>query len=144
MSNQKTVTICGSMKFLNQMLEWQEKLQKIGYKVHMPTPTDFHTIRDKEGDLERFNEIKRRETKLHFERVKEGEIILIVNYEKNGKSNYIGGNTFAEIAVAVRLNYLEGYKKRIYTVNPLPTESTFYEELEAWQIRQIPQDLTNL
>jgi len=64
MSSQQTVTICGSMKFLNQMIEWQEKLQMAGYKVHIPTPTDFHTVKDK-GDLEKFNEIKRRETKLN-------------------------------------------------------------------------------
>ena len=84
MLNKKIVTICGSMKFLNQMIEWKEKLETVGYKVHIPTPTDFHVVKD-EGNLEKFNEIKRRETKNHFEKVKEVLLKTIDHYRKIAK-----------------------------------------------------------
>ena len=106
--------------------------------MHVPNLVDFHKVRDKEGDLERFEEIKRRETKLHFEKVSGADMLLILNYDKNDKSNYIGGNTFAEIAYAVALNYCHGRDIEIYTMNPLPEDVPYAEELRAWKIRQWP------
>jgi len=130
------IVISGSMKFLDSMLEWQEKLEQQGYEVEIPTPKDFHRVKDEEGDLERFNKIKLRETKIHFERIKNSDINLILNYDKDGKKNYIGGNTFAEIAYAMGLNLLHGKNIQIYTLNPLPTDLPYSEELIAWQIKQ--------
>jgi len=98
-AQKKKVVICGSMRFIEQMKEWEERLAVQGYDVYTPTLFDFHTVRDKEGDLERFEEIKRRETKNHFEKVALADILLILNYDKDGKKHYIGGNTFAEIAM---------------------------------------------
>ena len=132
----KKITICGSMKFLEHMKEWKEKLEKQGHIVFAPTSNDFHKVRDEDDNLEKFEEIKRTETKNHFQKVEQANVILIMNYDKNGKKNYIGGNTFAEIAYAIALNYCHGKKIEIYTVNPLPEDSSFYEELHAWNVRQ--------
>ncbi len=135
MGRQKAV-ICGSMRFDNEMKEWRERLQERGCEVYVPTLTDFHVIRDSEGDLEKFEGIKRRETKKHFEKVSLADFLLVLNYDKDGKRNYIGGNTFAEISYAVALNYCHGKNIGIYTVNPLPEDSVFYEELSAWGVKQ--------
>lgn len=124
------------MKFLAQMKEWQQKLESQGYEVYVPTLFDFHKIRDEDNDLKKFEESKRRETKNHFEKVKVADILLILNYDKNEKKNYIGGNTFAEIAYAVALNLCHNKNIEIYTINPLPKDSPYYEELHAWQIQQ--------
>ena len=140
----KKVVICGSMYFVEQMSEWQKKLESLGFEVYTPVLFDFHKIRDEEGDLERFEEYKRRETKNHFEKVNIADILLILNYDKNGKRNYIGGNTFAEIAYAVALNLCHGKSIEIYTVNPLPEYVPYYEELHAWQVKQFNlEQLTN-
>lgn len=126
------------MKFLDKMIEWKTKLENAGYLVYIPTPVDFHVVRDNEGNLKKFEEIKRRETKFHFERVQEADALLILNYNKNGKENYIGGNTFAEISYAMGLNYCHGKSIKIFTVNPLPKDCPYYEELSAWQIQEWP------
>jgi hypothetical protein len=54
MKNKKMV-ICGSMKFLNKMKEWQPKLESQGYNIGIPT-------------LKEFKSIKRKETKNHFKK----------------------------------------------------------------------------
>lgn len=82
--------------------------------------------------MEKFEEIKRRETKNHFEKVALADILLVLNYDKDGKKHYIGGNTFAEIVYAVALNLCHGRQIAIYTVNPLPTDVPYHEELRAW------------
>lgn len=128
----KTVVICGSMRFVGQMKDWKKRLQSQGYEVDVPTLFDFHKVRDGDGDLEKFEEIKRKESKKHFEKVKKADMLLILNYDKDGKKNYIGGNTFAEIAYAVALNYCHKKNIEMYTVNPLPKQSPYYEELSAW------------
>ena len=79
----KKVVICGSMRFVDKMIEWRQRLESQGYSVDVPTLFDFHKIRDEEGDLERFEEYKRVETKKHFEKVDAGDIILILNYYKD-------------------------------------------------------------
>lgn len=132
----KKIVICGSMRFVDGMKEWKQKLEAEGYAVYVPTLFDFHKVRDEEGDLEKFEEIKRRESKNHFEKVKGADILLILNYDKDGKKNYIGGNTFAEIAYAIALNLCHGRRIEIYTINPLPEDSLYHEELQAWGIKR--------
>lgn len=132
----KKVVICGSMRFIDKMKEWKAKLESQGYKIEVPTLFDFHKVRDEKNDLQKFEEIKRKENKNHFEKVKLANILLILNYNKDGKKNYIGGNTFAEIAYAIALNYCHNKNIKIYTVNPLPRNSSYHEELQAWGIQQ--------
>ena len=140
----KKVVICGSMRFVDKMIEWRQRLESQGYSVDVPTFFDFHKIRDEEGDLERFEEYKRVETKKHFEKVDAGDIILILNYDKDGKKNYIGGNTFAEISYAMALKLCHGRDIEIYTVNPLPNDLPYSEELSAWMIRQWDDNLERI
>jgi hypothetical protein len=133
----KRIVICGSMRFVDKMLEWQQKLEQRRYEVYIPTPEDFHKVRDEEGDLERFEEIKRKETKVHFQKIRDyADILLVLNYDKDGKKNYIGGNTFAEIVYAHALNLLHGRNIDIYTLNPLPEYVPYHEELQAWKVKQ--------
>lgn len=135
-TKRKKVVICGSMRFINEMKKWQKKLESQGYEVEVPRLVDFHKVRDKDGDLEKFEEIKRRESRNHFEKIKAADVVLVLNYDKDGNKNYIGGNSFAEIAYAIALNFCHGRKIKIYTINPLPPEVPYYEELSAWQIGQ--------
>lgn len=134
--SKKRVVICGSMRFVEEMKAWRSQLESQDYEVYVPTLFDFHKVRDEEGDLEKFEAIKRRETKNHFEKVGLADILLVLNYDKDGRKNYIGGNTFAEIAYAVALNLCHGKSIELYTVNPLPEDVPYYEELHAWRVRQ--------
>src|SRR5258708_26680133 len=62
--------------------------------------------------------------------------ILVVNERKNGIQNYIGANTFAEIAVAFNA------RKRIFILNEW--YSMYEEELAAWGAVQLRGELHDL
>jgi hypothetical protein len=49
--------------------------------------------------------------------------VLILNYEKHGQANYIGGNVLMEMALAFY------QKKPIFILNEAPEDSTFLEEI---------------
>jgi hypothetical protein len=59
----------------------------------------------------------------HFTEIEKGDAILILNYEKHGVANYIGGNVLMEAAIALYLN------KPIFILNEIPAESAFLEEI---------------
>ena len=52
--------------------------------------------------------------RLQKEKVETNDAVLVLNMEKNGQENYIGGATFLEVFKAFELD------KKIYFLNPLP------------------------
>jgi len=130
------ITLCGSISFAEEMSELKEKLEDMGHEVFVPQSlTDFSikTAHDadrlKFDDREKYiNEIKPYYTKHHFNLIEKSDAILVVNIEKKGIKNYIGGATFAEVMVAVFLN------KKIFFLNPIPRDerlSSMIDELEG-------------
>lgn len=59
----------------------------------------------------------------HFAEIEKGDAVLVLNYEKHGVDNYIGGNVLIEMAIAFYL------KKTIFILNEIPGESSFLEEI---------------
>jgi len=122
-SRLQTITLCGSMRLLPQFDYWKRKLKRAGYRVFAPTLVNYRVrCRSRETALR----VKRRENRKHFEKIKRSDAILVLNYSRRKSPNYIGGSTFGEIAVAFSMG------KRIFLVNPIPRDSTFREELQAW------------
>ena len=127
------ITICSSSNFYRQAIDIQEQLQKQGYEVIVP---DVATRMKESGDYE-VNHYKTwfadpndypKKAELihgHFNEVAKADAILVLNYEKNGKQNYIGGNVLMEMAIAFHLN------KPIFIMNEIPEESAYLEELHA-------------
>ncbi len=125
------IALCGSLNFGEKIFnEIKEELVSMGYKVLLP------------ASIEKFgpkvNEIKDNKKlylrmapdfiRIHFDKVRDSDAILVVNLERHGIKNYIGGNTFAEIMVAFYLN------KKIFLLNPIPTDeklSFIRDEIEA-------------
>lgn len=60
-----------------------------------------------------------------IENLEQAEAILMLNLDKNGISNYIGGNAFLELGWA----YLQ--KKKLFFYNPIPDIPVFKTELVA-------------
>lgn len=129
------ITICGSIAFFDKMLQIKEVLEQDGHTVKLPP----HEIEDETGTMipvkEYYDQRKRTRTtegwiwdakekaiRLHFDKVAWSDAILVLNYDKNGIVNYIGGNTFLEIGVAFYL------RKKIFILFPLP-EINYKEEL---------------
>jgi hypothetical protein len=56
-----------------------------------------------------------REIREHETKIRPQDAILVLNFEKNGQANYVGGATFLEVFKAFELG------KKIFFYNPLPT-----------------------
>ena len=118
------VTICGSINFAEEMLRIRDELERMGHEVFIPNSIKDFSIKN-DGDARRFKanreryigELKPRYTMDHFKLVEKSDAILVVNMEKNGIDNYIGGATFAEVMLAFYLG------KKIFLLNPVPSDS---------------------
>lgn len=109
----KIFLIC-SKAFYDRLALIKESLEKMGHQITLPNcydcPETESLYRGKEEHARWKASMIR-----HSEQVISGvDAVLVVNYDKNGYKNYIGGATFLEIYDAFRLN------KKIYFMNELP------------------------
>lgn len=127
----KTITICSSANFYEQAVGIQSQLEKLGYSVIIPATAekmkksgDFEVDHYKTwfGDASDYHK-KTALMRGHFAEIERGDAILVLNYEKRGVKNYIGGNVLMEMALAFYL------KKPIFIINETPEESSFLEEI---------------
>lgn len=135
----KRIVICGSMRFAQGMVDSKEKLEKVGFEVILPKNTELYLegsefLKQREASAwEPIEGAKRKiENNLikgYYNEIAKSDAILVVNQEKDGIKNYIGGNTFLEMGFAHVLG------KSIYCLNPLPEEQkNIYQELVALQV----------
>lgn len=125
------------MYFFKEMQELQKKLIESGYKAYSPTMVvdNNNNSKDTKINIKRWLVLKKKATKIHFEKVKNANILIIFNGKKNGRNSYVGTSTFAEIAYATALNMCHKKKITIYAINPLAKKMLFYDELKAWGIK---------
>lgn len=90
----KVITVCGSMKFIKEMLEISMKIELQGNCMLLPIYSPSKTSKDDftEEEVEVLDE-------MHRERIKISDAILVVNVD-----NYIGTSTQKEIEFAHSLN----------------------------------------
>lgn len=145
------VTICASIKFYPQILDVKSQLENMGHEVLIPP----HEVANKDGDMipveeyyrlrkemiDRSESIdwvwerKEQAIKWHLDKVNKADVILVLNCDKNGIVNYIGGNTLIEIGVAFWLN------KPIYLYNSIPEAVSYFEEIKGMRPIVINGDL---
>ncbi len=89
----KVITVCGSLRFQREMEEIALKLELEGNCVLLPI---FPINGDKDNYTEEEMNIL---GKMHYERIKISDAILVVNVD-----NYIGSSTKSEIEYAKSLN----------------------------------------
>ena len=121
-----TITICASLSHYQEVLDIKNKLSKKGIKVLYPWGIEEigkgNLTFDKMPAFKLKNQSKA--IIIHYNKIKKSDAILVVNEEKNGLKNYIGGNTLIEMGFAYVL------KKKIYLLNPVP-EVSYKEEILA-------------
>jgi hypothetical protein len=126
-----TITICSSVNFYREVIKLKAELEKQDFKVIIP---DVAERMEASGDYEVShyktwfadpNDYDKKAALMlgHFAEVAKGDAILVLNNEKHGVTNYIGGNVLMEMAIAFYL------KKPIYIANEIPLESSFQEEI---------------
>lgn len=137
------ITICGSLKFVDEIRQAKTILEKLGHDVIIPRGAELNQGKSfwkelKAKDIEEFKKIKVERTDLHFSRVKEADAILVLNYDKDGKKNYIGPATLMEIGIA------HEHGKKIFVLNKPLEDDVCYEEMIALSSVFLGGNLENL
>lgn len=137
------ITICGSIKFAEEMKRVKKQLEGMGHEALLPYSAEVGQLKSywaelRAKDLKEFARIKGERVTGHFEKIIACDAILVLNYDKDGKKNYVGPNTFLEMGVA----FHEG--KKIFLLNPFVEGDANYEELLALQPTVINGDFSKI
>lgn len=122
------IFICTSKWLYHKVSEIKSYLESKGHIITLPNSYD-NPMKEEEMKLvgkEEHAEWKSSMIKLQETKIQNCDAILVLNYEKNGQQNYIGGATFLEIYETYKLG------KRIYFMNPIP-ESILKDELLSFK-----------
>jgi len=122
----KILIIC-SKAFYKDIAPIQQKLELKGHEISLPN--SYHNP-DAEKDSwnlgeKEHSEFKSRMFKQSAETISKMDAVLTLNFDKNGKANYIGGATFLELYEAFINN------KKIFLYNPIP-EGMLYDEIQGF------------
>ncbi|MFH1452006.1 MAG: hypothetical protein ABIF88_02435 [archaeon] len=120
------ILICSSKYFYNRIKEIEEYLKSVGHKITYPNSYDNPFMEEKMKAMSRAEHIvwKQKMLRKDEENIKPQDAILVLNLEKRGIPNYLGGATFLEIYKAFELG------KKIFFYNSIPNCS-FTDELIA-------------
>lgn len=136
-----TITICGSMQFHEKMREVREALETRGFTVLVPKSLE---LMDRGGFVHPKTDEDKITAKIeydfireHFRKIEKSDAIFVLNYDKMGIINYIGGNTFLEMGLAFWLG------KIIYLLKPIP-DMDYKTEMHAMQPTIVDGDLTKI
>jgi nucleoside 2-deoxyribosyltransferase len=128
------ITICGSLTFTDEIQGVADELEKLGHEVLLPNGVIHRRIFDKSFDSKK-TKVATDAIRKHMGKVEQCDAVLVCNYTKNNIKNYIGANTFIEMAYAHYLN------KPIFCLNELPDMPYIDDELVAFGAKVIDGDL---
>lgn len=122
------------MRAFDTMVEVRDELAARGISAVLPDE-DAPSIR---ASAAQFDAHKRLASLRHFSCIQEDQTaaILVINVDKDGAHDYIGPNSFAEIAVA----FASG--RTVYLWQSIPPQ--YEEELRAWGAQELHGELSRL
>ena len=109
----KIFLIC-SKSFYDKVAFFKEQLESMGHNIVLPNCYDAPETEAKYRGTKEHAAWKASMIKHSEEVIKNLDAVLVLNFDKNGQKNYIGGATFLEIYDAFRLG------KKIFFINELP------------------------
>jgi len=121
------IGIIESMQFTEKMIEVRDQLRKLGHEAFL---TDLHDAfigkSDEEKEKIKIDQKNNLDAIKEFWRAMQGaDAVLVLNFDKHGIKNYVGGNTLMEIGFAHVLN------QKIFLWNPIPEIPYYKSEIEA-------------
>jgi hypothetical protein len=134
------IGIIGSMQYTEKMIEARDELIKLGHDAFVTNlASPFVGKTDEEKEKIKIEQKNNLDAIREFWRLMQGaDAVLVMNFDKHGVKNYIGGNTLMEIGFAHVLD------QKIFLYNPIP-EITFYQsEIEAVKPVIINGDLSKV
>ena len=134
------IAICASMVFVEKMVEVKRQLEEIGHTVFISQFAEGYLGKaEKEKEQLAVQDKNEHDAIRKFwEIIKQSDAILVLNYDRKGIKNYIGGNTLMEIGFAHVLN------KQIFLMNPIPDIEYYRSEIAAVSPVILEQDLNKI
>ena len=133
------IGIIGSMLFFDDMLKMRDKLKKLGHSPYLTSyAKQFVGLSEKEVKQLKAAQKEEDVIREFWNLIQGGDAVLVLNYDKGGVKNYIGGNTLLEMSMAYLL------KQKIYLLNPVPEIEYYKDEIEAMKPIVIQGDLRNI
>ncbi len=102
MMSEQVLSICGSMRFIDEMEAIATELTASGWTVFTPQREEAGFRWETLPAPERIR-IKKAYIDAHLENIRQSTAVLIANYPKNGIDGYIGANSLMEAAFAYTL-----------------------------------------
>ncbi len=142
----KTIVLCSSAAFYRHVNELADELEKRGFHAVVPLTAErmrasgdynvdsVKTWYGNPGDYDKKAQLMRG----HFDKVAEGDAVLVVNDEKHGVPGYIGPNVLMEMGLAFYL------KKPIYVLDDVVPDMPVYEEVLGMGSVILSGDLTKI
>ena len=143
------IVICGSIELSDKIIEVADNLEARGLEVKIPHSTmkirrgelmldEFRALKKKHGG----DFVMRKQANFdfitdHYNKIKDSDGILVLNLDKNGIENYIGGNALMELGFAHVLG------RKIYLYNPIP-QMSYTDEIRAVEPTVISGDLSKI
>ncbi len=123
------IAICGSMTLAQKMLGAERELRTRGHKVILPEFVKEYATMENSADRHSEsakNKVQHDLIRQYYHKIADSDAVLVLNEERHGIKNYIGGNSFLEMGFAHVL------MKEIYLLNPIP-EMFYADEIRAMQ-----------
>ena len=126
------------MQFAEKMIEFREELVRRGHDAFITKFADGMAGKDdEEKEKMKIHQKNNLDAIREFWLLMQGAgAVLVLNYDKHGIKNYIGGNTLMEVGFAHVLN------QKIFLLNPIPDMPYCRSEIEAVKPAVINGDLT--
>ncbi|HSX09527.1 MAG TPA: hypothetical protein VLF93_05205 [Candidatus Saccharimonadales bacterium] len=138
----KTIFLAASMSFYKELVEVEKLLEEKEFNVIIPVSAQLMK-KNNDFDVTHYKGVQTSEQKgqyimTNFEKIAQSDAILVINNIKNGIEGYIGANVLMEIGLAFYL------KKNIYIWNPIEEDASYKEELLAFNVVYINNDLDKI
>lgn len=134
------IGIAGSMQFTEKMIDVYTQLEELGHEPFMSSFADSYVGRSAD-EIESRKLIDKNDhdaIREFWEPMQDAQALLVLNYDKEGIKNYIGGNAFLEMGFAHVLD------QKIYLINPIPDMPFYGTEIIAMKPINIGGDLTKI
>jgi hypothetical protein len=121
------IGIIGSMQFTEKMISARDELIKLGHDAFVTNLADpFIGKTDEEKEAIKIQQKNELDAIKEFWYLMQGaDAVLVMNFDKHGIKNYIGGNTLMEIGFAHVLN------QKIFLFHSIPEMPYCKSEIEA-------------
>jgi hypothetical protein len=134
------IGVVGSMHYTEALIGARDALLKLGHEAYLTTLADpFVGKTDDEKERIKIHQKNHNDAIREFWNLMQGgDAILVMNFDRHGIKNYIGGNMLMEIGFAHVLN------QKIFLYNPIPEIPYYRSEIEAVQPIVINGDLSKV